>query len=163
MNKRSLFVPWKNDFYFGEMNFPLKLKHNYKRRQFYFDFEKRPYISLINDNTAPKFFINAIMNKDFDRAVSYISRFNFFIDFEELKKIFDGVKSYNYIPVSCKKYSELKGERVNSIFISDKNKKIILHFYLINEPDSISKWKIYRIEEEKVSSGMEEKKIWIKF
>jgi len=163
LEKKSFFVPWQNNFCFGERTVLLKLKHNYKHHQFYFDSESRPFISLINDNTAHKSFINAIINNDFDDAMSYISRFSIFVDLEMLKKIFDGVKSYNYIPVSYKKDCSFEGEKVNSVFISDKNKKLILHFYLINEPDSFSKWKIYRIEEENVNSALERKKIWIKF
>ncbi len=163
LEKKNFFVPWQNDFCFGERTVLLKLKHNYKQHQFYINFDSHPYISLVNDNTAPKSFINAIINNDFDGAMSYISRFSIFVDFETIKKIFDGIKSYNYIPVSYKKDSYFKGEKVNSIFISDKNKKLILHFYMINEPDFFSKWKIYRIEEESVSSNLERKKIWIKF
>ena len=163
LKKKNFFVPWQNDFCFGERTVLLKLKHNYKQHQFYFNFDSHPYISLVNDNTAPKSFINAIINNDFDGAMSYISRFIIFVDFENIKKIFDGIKSYNYIPVSYKKASYFKGEKVNSIFISDKDKKLILHFYMINEPDFFSKWKIYRIEEESVRSNLERKKIWIKF
>lgn len=151
MDKKSFFVPWQNDFCFGERQELIKLKHNYKHHQFYFNSKNRPYISLINDNITQKSFINALVNNDFDKAVLYISRFSVFANKELLKDFFDGVKSYNYISVSYKDCSFI-GEKVSSVFISDKNNKKILHFYLINEPDSFSKWKIYHIEEEKITS-----------
>ncbi len=163
MEKKSFFVPWQNDFCFGERTVLLKLKHNYKQHQFYFNSETPPYISLINDNITPKSFINAVINNDFDDAMSYISRFSIFLDIELIKKIFSGIKSYKYIPISYKNNYFSKFEKVNSVFVADENKKKILHFYLINEPDSFSKWKIYRIEEENINGSAERKKLWIKF
>jgi len=160
-----LFVPWKNDFQFGEKNYGLKLGHRYKRHQFCFaskDSKNNPYFGLVSDNVTPKAFADALINKNFDAALSYVSRFSIFVDFEAVKKIFDGVSSYNCISASFAN-SVSKGESVNSIFISDKNKKVILRFYLVNEPDRFSKWKIYRIEEEYVTCNFERKKLCIKF
>ena len=117
----------------------------------------------MNDNSTPKLFLDALIKKDFQDAMTYISRLSLFVDQDALKEIFDNVKSYNYIPVSYKNSYFPKGEKVNSVFVSNENKKKILHFYLINEPDYFSKWKIYRIEEENVTGNFERKKIWIKF
>lgn len=161
--EKSFFVPWRNSFSFGERKMPLKLEHNYKQHQFYFDAKSNHYFSLINDNSTPKSFIDALINKNFDDAMSYVSRLNLFVDFEELKKIFDGINSYNCISVSFKNTPAVKGEKINSVFVSHKNKKMILHFYLVNEPDCFSKWKIYRVEEERVTGNFEREKVWIKF
>lgn len=163
MDKKSFFVPWKNDFCFGEGSNSLKLKHNYKQHQFYFDAKSHPYLCLKNENETPKSFINALIKKDFDDAMSYISSLSVFVDIEMIKKIFDEIKYYKCISVSYKNSCFNSREKINSVFISDKDKKIILHFYLINEPDRFSKWKIYRIEKESVMGNLERKKIWIKF
>lgn len=167
-NNKSYFVSWQSDFGFAEReiqkgSIAVKLNHNYKQHQFYFQSDEQPYLSLVNDNSTPKLFLDALIKKDFQDAMTYISRLSLFVDQDALKEIFDNVKSYNYIPVSYKNSYFPKGEKVNSVFISNENKKKILHFYLINEPDYFSKWKIYRIEEENVTGNFERKKIWIKF
>ena len=161
MDKKSFFIPWKNDFSFGEKNIAVKLNHSYKHHQFYFNSNSnRPYISLVNDNSIPKAFIDAVIKKDFDDAMSYISRFNIFVDRETIINDFNKVKSYNYIPV----YKNFcKNKKVNSVMVSENDKKVILHFYLINEPDFFGNWKIYRIEKESITGNFERKKLWIKF
>lgn len=160
----SLFVPWKSDFQFGENDLSPDFKHNYKQRQFCFDFHSSPYIRLLNDSFTSKSFIDAVVKNDFDSAKLYLSKFELFVDFDEIKEIFNGIKTYNFVPVYYNKnLTLLKNEKINSVFISDKNKKLILHFFLINEPDRFSKWKIYRIEEEYVTGFFERKKLWINF
>ncbi len=159
------FVPWKNDFRFGEKNSGLKLGHKYKQHQFCFASKyskNNPCFGLIRDSITPKAFVDALIEKNFDDAMSYVSKFSVFMDFEAVKKIFDGISSYNCVSASFTN-SVSKEESVNSIFVSDKNKKVILRFYLVNEPDCFSKWKIYRIEEEYVTSSFERKKLCIKF
>lgn len=162
--KNKFFVPWSCKFGYGERKSILKLKHNYKEHQFCFDTEKLPYFGLINDNSTSKFFIDALINKNFDDAMSYVSKLSIFIDTDEIKKIFKDTKQFEYIiPIIYRNKYFPKGERINSVLISKKGKMSILHFYLINEPDSFSKWKIYRIEEEKVKRNFERKRLWIRF
>ncbi len=162
--KNKFFMPWSCKFGYGERKSILKLKHNYKEHQFCFDTEKSPYFGLINDNSTSKFFIDALINKNFDAAMSYISKFSIFIDTEEIKKIFNDTKHFKYIiPIICRDDYFPKGERINSVLISQKGKMSVWHFYLINEPDSFSKWKIYRIEEENVKRNFERKRLCIKF
>ncbi len=146
-DKYSLFVPWKSSF--GYKNGAVRLKHDYKERQFYFNTDKKPFLGLLNDGIASKFFIDAVLNESIDEAMIYVSRLSLFVNPEEIKSIFGRVKGYKYLISASGKN---KGERINSVLITDneKNRVSIIHFYMINEPDMFSKWKIYRIEKENV-------------
>jgi len=161
-DKKAFFVSWKGDFGVCQRDESLRLKHDYKQHQFYFEAKDSPYVGLVNDSAVSVSFINALIKNDFDDAMSYISRFGFFVDFDLVKKIFDDSKTYNRVSVFYKNFNLIPGEKVNSFFVSDKNKKMIVHFYLVNEPDCFSKWKIYKIEEESVMN-IERKRLWIKF
>lgn len=142
-----LFIPWKESN--TAINCPIRLKHNYKKNQFYFNYNYKPFFSVLNENCTTKFFIDALLKDSFEDAKVYISKeFNYNCDLDEISDIFKSGKTYKYlIDVSFDRY---KKQKVNSILITDKEHKYssIIHMYLIDEPDKYSKWKIFMIERE---------------
>lgn len=141
---KTLFIPWQES-----NSFPIKLKHNYKHNQFYFNYSYKPFFSVLNENCTTRCFIDALLKNDVDDAKVYISKeFSYNFDLDEISDIFKNGKTYKYlINISFNKY---KTQKVNSVLITDKDHEYsnIIHMYLIDEPDKYSKWKIFMIEKE---------------
>lgn len=146
-NKYGFIIPWECDFK-SESSF-IKLEHTYKHKDFYFNIKDKPFISVINEDCTTRKFIDAVLNKNSDDAKIYMSKnISIACDYEEIESMFKGVSNYKYLVNVF--YDKISGCKVNSVLISDKEKKYrdILNIYLINEPDIYSKWKIYKIEKE---------------
>lgn len=140
----KIFVPWTQEFKQKENIVKLNVnrKENFKT-----------CADILSTDNIAKYFIQALVHDNADRAMNYVSKYGLFnIDFEEMKRLFDGAEN---VSVSDKYLVNLyfnreKMQKVKSVAIADKNNNVlsVLHFFMVNEPDSFGKWKIIKIIEE---------------
>ena len=109
-----------------------------------------PCFASPDDDNTVKLFLDAVSKWRFDEAKAYFSK-NFHDDFDEsiFEELFANTTNYKKLykaefserPRNCKTDSVLLLEEAGK-------KGIIMHLHMMKEPDSYSKWKIYRIETE---------------
>ena len=135
---------------FEKINIHLSLNQKYTNKNyFYTKNENKAFFSILNEKYTSKSFIEHIIKDNFLEAKTFISKYSKeTIDIEILKDFFNEEFSYKIlkkIPFNKKNY-----EKINSFMIMDKDLKFkgIINFYMINEPDNFSKWKIYKITKE---------------
>jgi len=107
------------------------------------------YSSTEDDNTTT-LFLDAVSKWRFDEAKVYFSK-SFHDNFDEstFAELFSSTTNYKKLykaefsarPLGCKTDSVLLMEEAGK-------KGVIMHIHMMKEPDSYSKWKIYRIETE---------------
>lgn len=116
---------------------------------------KKPFYTIAKDRydtDIVNLFIKAVANNGPDDAKVYLSK-NLkavgSLDFEELKKVFNGNIAYKYL--SKVRFSHLPENIVtNSILVMNNaiQKNSIIHVYMVKEPDMHGSWKICGIERE---------------
>ena len=135
IRKRKCFLFYKADF---------QINKNIYRKDI-----KKPFFKMIDDAGTTDFFIDAIMKGRVYDAENYLSKvFCCDTDWDKVKKIFKDAEYYKQL-TSVKK-NNFSLYEVRSVMIKNKeNKKSeIIHFYMVKEPDSFSRWKIYKITKE---------------
>ena len=128
----------------------LPIKNQYSQKSyFHIDNSKAPFFNILTHQYTSKSFINLIKKNKLVEAKNFISKtfaedVNIFI----LKEFFND--DYVYKSLDKVSFFKSKYEKINAFLIMDKNAKFkgIINFYMINEPDNISKWKIYKITKE---------------
>ena len=128
----------------------LPIKNKYiKKSYFHIDNSKAPFFSILNHQYTSKSFIGLIKKNKLLEAKNFISKsFADDVNISILKEFFNDDYVYKTLDKVC--FYKNKYERINAFLIMDKNLKFkgIINFYMINEPDQISKWKIYKITKE---------------
>jgi len=107
------------------------------------------FASTEDDNTV-KLFLDAVSKWHFDEAKVYFSK-SFYNDFDEATFIELFANTTNYKKLyKAEFYERPRNCRTDSVLLmEDAGKKdTIMHIHMMKEPDSYSKWKIYRIETE---------------
>jgi len=111
-----------------------------------------PFFHIENANSAVESFLDAIMHSSTEEARKFISPdFNNLLDLEMLQESFSYVKSYKHIFKTDFLQIKTKSKRVvGSVLLIGKqhNARVIIDFYLLNQPDNFSKWKIYALASE---------------
>lgn len=128
----------------------LPTKNKYiQKSYFHIDNSKSPFFNILNHQYTSKSFINLIKENNIIEAKNFISKsYEDNINISILKEFFND--DYIYKILNKVSFYKNKCEKINSFLIMDKNSKFkgIINFYMINEPDNISKWKIYKITKE---------------
>lgn len=127
---------------------PTKNKYNQKT-YLHIDNSKAPFFSMLTSQYTSKSFIGLIKKNKLVEAKNFISKsFADDVNITRLKEFFNDDYVYKTLDKVC--FYKHKNEKINSFLIMDKNLKFkgIINFYMINEPDNISKWKIYKITKE---------------
>lgn len=128
----------------------LPIKNKYKQKSyFHIDNSKAPFFNILTHQYTSKSFINLIKSNKLVEAKNFISKtFVEDVNISILKEFFNDDYIYKTLDKVC--FYKNKYEKVNAFLIMDKNLKFkgIINFYMINEPDNISKWKIYKITKE---------------
>ena len=127
---------------------PIKNKHK-KQNYFHLDNSKATFFSILNHQYTSKSFILLIKKNKLIEAKNFISKAYYKdINLSVLKEFFND--EYLYKSLDKVSFYINKDEKINAFLIMDKNLKFkgIINFYMINEPDNISKWKIYKITKE---------------
>ncbi len=130
--------------------FFIPIKNKYlKKDYFHIDNSKSPFFSILNHQYTSKKFIGLIKKNKIVEAKNFISK-DFLQDFNihKLKEFFNDDNLYVALDKVC--FIVNANEKINAFLIMDKNLKFkgIINFYMIKEPDNISKWKIYKITKE---------------
>ncbi len=102
-----------------------------------------PFFQIENENSMVDFFLRTLFNSSIDEAKKFISPdIDEFLDLDEVKKYFDT----DWICVSRGNFKQ-RHHFVNSVLFFNKatGSSDIIDFYLINQPDKFSRWKIYAI------------------
>lgn len=108
----------------------------------------KPFFIIPNEEYTVKIFVDAVMNDSFDVAESCISQKSVYnVDFNELKKLFNGIFCFKY---SFNNVKHKIDNKVNSFIIQGNDGINVIKIYVVNEPDFFSKWKIYKIEREHI-------------
>ena len=128
----------------------LPINNKYKQKSyFHIDNSKAPFFNILTHQYTSKSFINLIKNNKLVEAKNFISKtFVEDVNISILKEFFNDEYIYKTLDKVC--FYKNNYEKVNAFLIMDKNLKFkgIINFYMINEPDNISKWKIYKITKE---------------
>ncbi len=128
----------------------LPIKNKYiQKSYFHIDNSKAPFFSILTHQYTSKSFIGLIKKNKLLEAKNFISKsFVDDVNISILKEFFNDDYVYKTLDKVC--FYKNKYERINAFLIMDKNLKFkgIINFYMINEPDQISKWKIYKITKE---------------
>ncbi len=128
----------------------LPIKNKYiQKSYFHIDNSKTPFFSILTHQYTSKSFIGLIKKNRILEAKNFISKsFADDVNISILKEFFNDDYIYKTLDKVC--FYKNKYERINAFLIMDKNLKFkgIINFYMINEPDQISKWKIYKITKE---------------
>ena len=128
----------------------LPIKNKYiQKSYFHIDNSKTPFFSILTHQYTSKSFIGLIKKNKLLEAKNFISKsFVDDVNISILKEFFNDDYVYKTLDKVC--FYKNKYERINAFLIMDKNLKFkgIINFYMINEPDQISKWKIYKITKE---------------
>ena len=141
MSRYSFFMPVIN-----KNSISMSLPGRFKKTSVF----NSPCFASADDDNTVKLFLDAVSKWRFDEAKAYFSK-NFHDDFDEsiFEELFANTTNYkklykaefNESPRNCKTDSVLLLEEAGK-------KGIIMHLHMMKEPDSYSKWKIYRIETE---------------
>lgn len=135
---------------YKKQNIFLSLKNKYiKENYFHLDNKKSPFFSILNHNYTTKSFIDSILKDDILEAKNFISKYYINnIDMDKIKEFFN--EKYIYKKSNKVSFYEYTYEKTNAFIIMDTNLKFkgIINFYMIDEPDNFSKWKIYKITKE---------------
>ncbi|WP_317366405.1 hypothetical protein [uncultured Tyzzerella sp.] len=128
----------------------LPIKNKYKQKSyFHIDNSKAPFFYILTHQYTSKSFINLIRKNKLLEAKNFISKaFAEDVNISILKEFFND--DYVYKTLDKVSFYKNKYEKINAFLIMDKNSKFkgIINFYMINEPDNISQWKIYKITKE---------------
>ncbi|WP_250278153.1 hypothetical protein [[Clostridium] colinum] len=130
--------------------FFLPLKDKFLQENFFhIDNSKAPFFSILTHQYTSKSFIELIRKNRLIEAKNFISKsFSDDVNMCILKEFFNDEYIYKTLDKVC--FYKNNNEKINAFLIMDKNLKFkgIINFYMINEPDNISKWKIYKITKE---------------
>ncbi len=100
--------------------------------------------SLSSENVVNDFILE-VKQGTYDKAKKYLSNSVKGVDYISLKNILNNELNINYL----KSFYFSKCSEIHSVLIINMNKQNnILHFYLKEEENDISKLKIYKIEKE---------------
>lgn len=128
----------------------LSIKNKYlQKNDFHIDNSKAPFFSILTHQYTSKSFIGLIKKNKLVEAKNFISKASLEdVNISILKEFFNDDYIYRTLDKVC--FRANKNEKINAFLIMDKNLKFkgIINFYMINEPDNISKWKIYKITKE---------------
>ena len=106
-----------------------------------------PFFHIENENGAVDSFLKALFNSTTDEAKKFIcSDFDDLLDLDAFKACFSSNVNYKYI--SDGNFNlDSKNFLVKSVLFMDKKhgQESIINFYLINQPDKFSRFKIYAI------------------
>jgi hypothetical protein len=106
------------------------------------------FVSVQDADTTASQFLNALARLEHEDAKAYISK-NFVRDFDliQLSQFFQNLEGYKSLlrmefnpgPKNC---------ATNSFLVLKDDSVSIIHLRMIREPDGVSNWKIYGIDQE---------------
>lgn len=141
-NECGFFLPLKTNKFLN-----IKIEHT-------LDFKKHgniningPFFHLENENSMVEFFLHALFNSSIDEAKKFISPdFDDILDLNAVKECFASCRIYKYLSNGNFSFKK-KNCFVNPVLFIDKNTGLssVINFYLINQPDNFSRWKICAI------------------
>ena len=122
---------------------PIQNKYSQKN-YFHIHNSKAHFFNLFTHQYTNKSFLNLIKKNKLIEAIIFISiAFAQDVNISILKEFFNDDYVYKTLDKVC--FYKNEYEKINAFLIMDKNSKFkgIINFYMINEPDNISQWKIY--------------------
>lgn len=138
----------------GHCGFFLKVKQDsfiYKKlRLKNEEMYKKPYFSILNEDSTVKLFLDAILRDATEEAFCYMSRsIPTNIDLMEIQGILNAGSDYKYL-IKADTNTKKKLCKTNSILIiNEECRNSIIHVHMVREPDRFGNWKIFGINCEK--------------
>ena len=128
-------------FHLRMRNTVFKINCNIKSRK-----ESTPFFAVLNEFSAVKQFLTALEGDFPDKAEDYISKsLHGKINLKDMNRLFHG-KNIKYMDNAfC---LEKSGAKTISMLVAGNNQKVIIHFKVIEEPDSSGRWKINEIRKQ---------------
>lgn len=107
---------------------------------------RKPYFSILNEDSTARLFIDAILRDATEEAFCYMSRsIPTNIDLHEIQGLLNSSVDYKYL-IKAESGTRSKGCKTNSILIiNEECRNSIIHVHLVREPDRFGKWKIFGI------------------
>ena len=107
-----------------------------------------------SENETAKKFIGSLFNSDIEEAGNLVSKkyFGQNIDLNTVKNICSDFMGYKRLDKVLPKKLPNMIKRESLILLKPKNndnKQVLMHLYMIDEPDINGRWKIYGIETER--------------
>ena len=109
-------------------------------------------LQLFEERQTAKSFISAVVNGNISEASLFVSRkisSAYSIDFERLAEVFESFGKGRYKCVKSVNASENASRLKLSLALVEDGAFVLMHLYMINEPNENSRWKIYGIEMER--------------
>jgi len=109
----------------------------------------KPFFNILTENSTVKLFLDAVAHNT-EEAAYFISK-NCIksIDLFELKSSIDG-GGFKYLSPIDETSNGTGNCRTNTVLLFNNrdSQKIILHLYMVREPDQFGQWKIFNVERE---------------